>query len=76
MPAVTMTESRSAQDETLSRLLPWPDLLEWREEFTHPARTYTAIMKSGEEVHVDFLADDDLFEVLESHGVRLTSDPI
>jgi len=62
------------QDETLRRLLPWPDLLEWREEFTHPVRTYTAIMTSGEEVTVEFLADDDLLQALESHGVRLTSD--
>jgi hypothetical protein len=54
-----------AQDETLRRLLPWPDLMEWREGFTHPIRTYTAIMKSGEEIRVDFLADDALLDSLE-----------
>jgi len=65
-----------ARDKALRRLLPWPELLEWRKEFTHPISTYTATMKSGEEVHVDFIADDALPDALESHGIPLTADPM
>jgi len=63
-------------DSSTHRLLRWEELQQWRQEFTPPCLTYTAVLKSGERVPVDGIEDDEFEQRVREKGIewRLSED--
>ena len=54
------------------RELSWDEIAEWKRVFNPPAYTYRVVLRSGEQVHVDFVDEDVLRHEMQRREIPWT----